>query len=95
MIEKTNNIKGLFEQKLNESKALADIEQLRIEFLGKKGSVQELMQDLRNVPNDKKREMGQAINTLKQFIEKAIEEKQEELQKLEWQNKIDNTQSYD
>ena len=30
MIEKTNNIKGLFEQKLNESKALADIEQLRI-----------------------------------------------------------------
>ena len=95
VIEKTNNIKGLFEQKLNESKALADIEQLRIEFLGKKGSVQELMQDLRNVPNDKKREMGQAINTLKQFIEKAIEEKQEELQKLEWQNKIDNAQSYD
>ena len=55
MIEKTNNLKSTFEQKLKEAKALADIEQLRIEFLGKKGSVQELMQDLRNVPNEKKR----------------------------------------
>ena len=95
MIEKTNNLKAVFEEKLKTAKVLADIEQLRIEFLGKKGPVQELMQDLRNVPNDKKREMGQAINTFKQFIEKSIEEKQEELQKLEWQNKIDNTPSYD
>ena len=70
MIEKTNNLKAVFEEKLKTAKVLADIEQLRIEFLGKKGPVQELMQDLRNVPNDKKREMGQAINTFKQFIEK-------------------------
>ncbi len=53
------------------------------------------MQDLRNVPNDKKREMGQAINTLKQFIEKSMEEKLVELENQELQNKIDNTPSYD
>lgn len=95
VIEKTNNLKTVFEQKLKDAKALSDIEQLRIEFLGKKGSVQELMQDLRNVPNDKKREMGQAINTLKQFIEKSMEEKLVELEKQELQNKIDSTPSYD
>ena len=95
VIEKTNNLKTVFEQKLKDAKALSDIEQLRIEFLGKKGSVQELMQDLRNVPNDKKREMGQAINTLKQFIEKSMEEKLVELENQELQNKIDSTPSYD
>ena len=70
MIEKTSQLKKIFEEKLKNIKSVQDIEQLKVEFLGKKGSLQELMQDLRAVPNEKKKEFGQAINNFKQAIEK-------------------------
>ena len=72
MFEKTAELKKLFEEKISAVSATSEIEQLRIEFLGKKGSVAALMQELRNVPNDQKKEAGQAINETKQFIENAI-----------------------
>ena len=95
MIEKTSQLKKIFEEKLKNIKSVQDIEQLKVEFLGKKGSLQELMQDLRAVPNEKKKEFGQTINNFKQAIEKSIEEKQKELKKLEWKIKIESTPSYD
>ena len=95
MFEKPAELKKLFEEKLAGVTATADIEQLRIEFLGKKGSVAALMQELRNIPNDQKKEAGQAINDVKQFVENAIAEKLEELRKLEEQKLIDACESYD
>ena len=95
MFEKPAELKKLFEEKIAAVSATAEVEQLRIEFLGKKGSVAALMQELRNVPNDQKKEAGQAINEAKQFIETAIAEKLVELKKIEEQKLIDATESYD
>ena len=95
MFEKPAELKKLFEEKISGVAATAEVEQLRIEFLGKKGSVAALMQELRNVPNDQKKEAGQAINEAKQFIEGAIAEKLEEIRKLEEQKMIDAAESYD
>ena len=95
MFEKPAELKKLFEEKIAAVSATAEVEQLRIEFLGKKGSVAALMQELRNVPNDQKKEAGQAINEAKQFIEAAIAEKLVELKKIEEQKLIDATESYD
>ena len=83
MFEKPAELKALFEQKIASVTATAEIEQLRIEFLGKKGSVSALMQELRNVPNEQKKEAGQKINETKQFIESAIAAKLEEIKALE------------
>ena len=95
MFEKPAELKKLFEEKISAVSATADVEQLRIEFLGKKGSVAALMQELRNIPNDQKKEAGQAINDVKQFVENAVAEKLEELRKLEEQKLIDACESYD
>ena len=95
MFEKPAELKKLFEEKIAGVAATTEVEQLRIEFLGKKGSVAALMQELRNVPNDQKKEAGQAINDTKQFIESAIASKLEELRKLEEQKMIDAAESYD
>ena len=95
MIEKTAELKKQFEEKIAQVKATADREQLKITFLGKKGHITGLMQGLKDVANDKKREAGQAINTVKQFIETSIEHKKEDLAKLEWDLKIQATPSYD
>ena len=51
-----------------ESLAAADekeLEALRIKYLGKKGLLNDLMADFRNVPAEQKRETGQKINALK------------------------------
>ena len=75
MLEKAQQLKLQFEEKVNTAKTPADLEQLRIEFLGKKGAVASLMSELRNVPNDQKKEAGQIINEVKQFVENTIKEK--------------------
>ncbi len=51
MFEKAEELKKLFAEKSGRLNGSADVEQLRIEFLGKKGYIQNLMQELRNVPN--------------------------------------------
>ncbi len=95
MFEKSEELKKLFSEKVAQTKASADIEQLRIEFLGKKGSVAALMQELRNVPNEQKKEAGQKINEVKQFIEASIANRLEELKKAEELFLIEQTESYD
>ena len=89
MFEKPTELKKLFEEKIAAVTTTAEIEQLRIEFLGKKGSVSALMQELRNVPNEQKKEAGQAINETKQFVENAIASKLEEIKSVMYDDKAD------
>lgn len=49
-----------------------EVEELRIKYLSKKGSVSQLMADFRTVPAEMKREIGQKINELKNFATEKI-----------------------
>ncbi|MBR5029337.1 MAG: phenylalanine--tRNA ligase subunit alpha, partial [Bacteroidales bacterium] len=53
---------------------IADIEQFRIKFLGKKGIISELFGQFKDVPNDQKKEIGQLLNQLKMAAQNKIEE---------------------
>ncbi len=44
---------------------LEEVEAFRIEYLGKKGLLNQFFAEFKNVPNDQKKDFGQAINTLK------------------------------
>lgn len=70
MIEKINALKAELDavSAANE----AEVEALRIKYLSKKGAVAALMNDFRNVPADQKRELGQALNELKQYATERI-----------------------
>ena len=95
MFQSPGELKKLFEERAAAAGQAAEMEQLRIEFLGKKGYIAGLMQELRNVPNDRKKEAGQRINEAKQFIEQSLAARVEELKKLEMQRLINATESYD
>lgn len=63
----------------------SEIEAFRIEYLGKKGFLNQFFAEFKNVPNDQKKDFGQAINTLKNsatekvtLLKEALEGKQEE-----------------
>ncbi len=48
---------------------LTDLEAYRIEFIGSKGLIKDLFGQLKQVPNEQKREIGQLINELRDFAE--------------------------
>jgi phenylalanyl-tRNA synthetase alpha chain len=48
-------------------------ESFRIKYLGTKGIVKSIMQEMKNVPNDKKKEAGQLLNEFKKFTEEKYE----------------------
>jgi phenylalanyl-tRNA synthetase alpha chain len=50
------------------------VEEFRIKFLGTKGIVKTIMGEMKNVPNDRKKEFGQVLNEFKLFVENKYEE---------------------
>lgn len=61
-----NEINGLKVQSADE------LEALRLKYLSKKGAINDLMADFRNVPNEQKREIGQKLNELKNLAQDKI-----------------------
>ena len=51
-----------------------EIELFRIKFSGKKGILNDIFAQFKDVPNEQKKEFGQKINTLKQAVETKLEE---------------------
>lgn len=60
--------------------SLQELEELRIEYLSKKGKVQELMLQMKDLPKEEKPKFGQVVNECKQVITATLEEKIKELE---------------
>ena len=95
MNSQTEKIRPEFDARLESVSTSDELEQLRIEFLGKKGRMAGMMAELKNVPNEEKRAFGQAINEAKQYIEQLLHQKLEELIRGEEQRQIDSAEAYD
>ena len=54
-------------------KSERDIEKFRVKFLGKNGKINELFAAFKSIPNNSKKEFGQAINKLKQNAQAKVE----------------------
>ena len=52
----------------------AEVEKFRIKFLGRKGVMNELFEQFKTLPNDQKKEMGVALNNLKNAALAKVEE---------------------
>ena len=50
----------------------SDLEQFRIKFLGKKGVMNDLFAAFKTVPNEQKKDFGQALNQLKQAVQEKL-----------------------
>lgn len=72
-----------------QAKTAEETESFRIKFLGKKGILNGFFAEFKNVPNDQKKEFGQAVNNLK----KAAEEKVQQL-RLQLENNTEEERKY-
>lgn len=59
-------------EKLNHTNSLEDVENLRVEFLGKNGLLTKMMPLIKTLPNEEKPQFGKWINDAKQIMESMI-----------------------
>ncbi|MBE6588112.1 MAG: phenylalanine--tRNA ligase subunit alpha [Ruminococcaceae bacterium] len=83
MSQKTIEVRESFISALANVNTMDELEKLRVEYIGKKGLVTDLMKEMKNIPNEEKKSFGQAVNTLKVEVEACITEKREELKRKE------------
>jgi phenylalanyl-tRNA synthetase alpha chain len=70
-------------------KSEKELEAFRLSFLGKKGNMNDLFAAFKDVPNESKKEFGQAINTLKQNAKAKVDEYKSSFEKEEKGGEID------
>ena len=78
MLERVENLKSQVEATSLTNKEEAEI--FRLQYLSKKGAIQELFKAFREVPADQKKAFGAALNTLKDLAEAKHKEALEELE---------------
>lgn len=96
MQQNIEKLKEQFQDEISLIKNTGELENLKVKFLGKKGPIQELMKELKEVPPDQRPLFGKIINELKETLSSSIEEqykallREEEDQQIA-QEKIDIT----
>src|SRR2546423_3416157 len=78
-----------------EAKSLQELEEIKLQFLGKSGVLTLVMKGIKDIPKEKRPEIGTQINEAKTIIEEAIKEKQKTLvdvKKATWSQRLDVTE---
>lgn len=95
MDNKILELKEKFVSELEKIDNLADIENIRVSYLGKKGSVTDLLKGMKELSNDERKVFGQKVNELKGLVNEKITEKTQELKKKEIQKEIELMPEFD
>ena len=93
--EKISGIRAQLDAAIAEAKNPSDIEAIRVQYLGKKGLVTDLMKELKDVPGDQKKEYGQKINVIKKEAEDKIKEAVEAIAKKAEEELVNSAEQYD
>ena len=94
-MEEIKQLEVQFEADIANVSDIQNLEQVRVAYLGKKGSLTTLMGKIREIPNEQKREFGQGINKVKTLIEQKLEELKEKLENEKIANEIANEKAID
>ena len=72
-MDKINELKQQIESIFNEDLTLDKLNELKVEYLGKKGLITELNSCIKDLPNEEKREFGKNVNELKNLFNSKYE----------------------
>jgi phenylalanyl-tRNA synthetase alpha chain len=79
MIQKINELLSAFEIDSSLIGTAEELETFRISYLGSKGQLKELFNELKNVSNESKKEFGQQVNAVRMKLEAFYNDKKEAL----------------
>ena len=95
MKEKIEALARQFQQELEGAGTSDAVEKLRVAYLGRKGSVTQLLKGLKEVEAQQKKELGQHINMLKKTVEDKLSQQVEAIRRAEEQRLVEAAEQYD
>ena len=95
MSQNIAELKQEFAAKLAAAESMQMLEEIRVDFLGKKGSVTELLKSMKDMSPEEKKNFGQEVNVLKNELSLAITEKGEELRRAELEREVASMPEFD
>ena len=90
MEEKVLKIKEELQNKLTNINNLKELNDLKVEYLGKKGLVSSLSSMMSSLSIEEKKSFGKLLNDLKNEVTSKIDELKEKLEKEELNKKLEN-----
>jgi len=95
MDERIVSLKAQFESDLTAAADLSALEAIRVAYLGKKGSITELLKGMKDLSNEEKKAFGQDVNILKNEAAEKIAARGEELREAEILREINSMPEFD
>ena len=95
MSQNIAELKQEFAAKLATAESMQTLEEIRVDFLGKKGSVTELLKSMKDMSPEEKKTFGQEVNVLKNELAQAIAQKGEELRRAELEREVASMPEFD
>jgi len=80
-----------YKEEIKKATSEVILENLRIKYLGRKGIINKLFEEIKTLPKEKRREKGQKINEIKKEIKTLIDHKKNELKKTQKEEFFDST----
>ena len=90
MNEKLNAVKAELEKDLAAVDDAAGLENIRVAYLGKKGSITELLKGMKDLSVEEKKDFGGKVNILKNEATEKITQKMQELKAKEIEKEINS-----
>jgi phenylalanyl-tRNA synthetase alpha chain len=88
MLEEILELRRKYDEELKNVNSLSLLNDLRVNYLGKKSKIQEFSERLRDLSNEDKKEVGKAINDTKNYIEYSLNELRITLELSELNSKL-------
>lgn len=89
MKEKIDSLIAEISSKYENIKSMQELNDLKVEYLGKKGIITELNSGIKDVPNEEKKEYGMEVNRLRTFFNEKYAEIAEKLEKERINKKLE------
>lgn len=83
------------DQALRNMASTAGLENLKVEYLGKKGSVTALLKNMGKLSAEEKKSFGREVNELKDYVMEAISKQTAALQEQELQRELNAVEDFD
>ena len=79
-MNKIEEIRKLIEEKTSNINTIEELNNLKVEFLGKKGLITEVNSMIRDIPNEEKKEFGMKVNEIRSLFNSKYESIKERLE---------------
>ena len=90
MKEKVLEIKSKFEEDIEKIKSMKDLNDLKVNYFGKKGLVSELSSKMKDISNEDKKEFGMRLNDLRNSLNEKIDDLKDKFEKEELNRRLES-----